>query len=182
MRLPLWLLFEETLFTSLVESHSLRGALPCLTTSDGIESLTWKVGTSNPAVFYVGVEDTGRIYEITSDGNSNGDVCFDGGMGRDGISSLVHDGTYLWSVFGEDSKLAVVDPDRGGCSLAVIHIPTQYWDTEGLVIDFENNLISVQLMSKRWTWSEYCGGVWLCLQPRQKGMYERYAKKKMFWL
>ena len=44
----------------LVESHSLRGAL-CLTTSDGIESLTWKVGTSNPAVFYVGVEDTGRI-------------------------------------------------------------------------------------------------------------------------
>lgn len=125
----------------LVESYSLRGALPCLTTSDGIESLTWKVGTSNPAVFYVGVEDTGRIYEITSDGNSNGDVCFDGGMGRDGISSLVHDGTYLWSVFGEDGKLAVIDPARDGCTLAVIDIPRQGWDTEGLVIDFENNLM-----------------------------------------
>ena len=124
-----------------IESHSLRGALPCLPTSDGIESLTWKVGTSNPAVFYVGLEDTGRVYEITSKGESNGNVCFDGGIDKDGISSLVHDGKYIWSVFGEDSKLAVIDPARGGCSLAVIDIPTQDWDTEGLVIDFENNLM-----------------------------------------
>lgn len=71
----------------LIESHSLRGALPCLPTSDGIESLTWKVGTYNPAVFYVGIEDTGRLYEITENGDSNGDVCFDGGIGRDGISA-----------------------------------------------------------------------------------------------
>lgn len=71
-----------------IESHSLRGALPCLPTSDGIESLTWKVGTSNPAVFYVGLEDTRRVYEITSSGESNGTVCFDGGIGKDGIASI----------------------------------------------------------------------------------------------
>jgi len=124
----------------LVESHSLRGALPCLTTSDGIESLTWKVGTSNPAVFYVGIQDTGRVYDITSDGSSNGDVCFESGIGRDDISGSYHDGTYLWSVFGEEGELAVIDPARGGCTLAVIDIPTQ-WDTEGLVIDFENDLM-----------------------------------------
>ena len=124
----------------LVESHSLRGALPCLPDSNGIESLTWKVGTSNPAVFYVGIQDTGRLYEITSDGESNGDVCFESGIGRDDISGSYHDGTYLWSVFGEEGKLAVIDPARGGCTLAVIDIPRQ-WDTEGLVIDFENDLM-----------------------------------------
>ena len=85
--------FNSNLGTScsvqLIESHSLRGALPCLPTSDGIESLTWKVGTYNPAVFYVGIDDTGRLYEITENGDSNGDVCFDEGIGRDGISGHV---------------------------------------------------------------------------------------------
>ena len=131
-----------TCSVQLVESHSLRGALPCLPDSNGIESLTWKVGTSNPAVFYVGIQDTGRVYEITSDGESNGGVCFDGGIGRDDISGSYHDGKYLYSVFGEDGQLAVIDPSGGGCTLAVIDIPgTQDYDNEGLVIDFENNLM-----------------------------------------
>ena len=123
----------------LIESHSLRGGLPCLPTSDGIESLTWKVGTYNPAVFYVGIDDTGRLYEITENGDSNGDVCFDGGKGRDGITGTYHDGNYLCSSFGEDGKLAVIDPNQNGCTLAVIDIPTQDWDTEGIgiVIDLE---------------------------------------------
>ena len=50
-----------------------------------------------------------------------------------------HDGNYLWSSFGEDGKLAVIDPNQNGCTLAVIDIPTQDWDTEGIVIDFEND-------------------------------------------
>jgi len=79
------------------------------------------------------------VYEITSNGNSNGDVCYESGIGRDDISSSYHE-TYLWSVFGQEGKLAVIDPARGGCTLAVIDIPTQ-WDTEGLVIDFKNNLM-----------------------------------------
>lgn len=30
-----------------------------------------------------------------------------------------HDGNYLWSSFGEDGKLAVIDPNQNGCTLAI---------------------------------------------------------------
>lgn len=52
------------------EEVSLVGAIPSLTTGNGIESLTYIETTDDGiTVFYTGVQDTGKLYKITSEGN-----------------------------------------------------------------------------------------------------------------
>mmetsp|Transcript_3864 Transcript_3864/g.8618 ORF Transcript_3864/g.8618 Transcript_3864/m.8618 type:complete len:257 (+) Transcript_3864:3775-4545(+) len=130
------------------ESKSLFGAIPCLTGSNGIESLSLKTQSSStdPAVFFVGIQDTGKVYEITSDGLSKGpDYCYEGGLpGVNDFSSSSYDGKYLWSFHGEENKIVVIDPIRD-CPLATYDMAFQMMDKdkEGFTFDVENGLIYV---------------------------------------
>jgi len=136
--------YDATLGTcsiDVIDSTSLYWALPCLTDSNGIESLTWKEGTTNPAQFYAGLQDTGKLYEVSSDGTGNG-RCHDGGLGIDDLSASSYDGRYLWSFYGETGKIVVIDPERNDCTLATYDMPSEY-DKEGLTIDKEHGLAYV---------------------------------------
>ncbi|KAL7546750.1 hypothetical protein ACHAWF_010081, partial [Thalassiosira exigua] len=123
---------------------SLYGAMPCLPDSNGIESLTLKRPSSDgePAVFFVGVQDTGKLYEVTSDGASAGPNCYHGGLGVDDLGASSYDGTNLWSVWGEEDKITVIDPTRN-CLLATYDIDLPEADKEGLLVDFDNDLVYV---------------------------------------
>jgi len=136
--------YDSTLGTcsiDVIDSTSLYWALPCLTDSNGIESLTWKEGTTNPAQFYAGLQDTGKLYEVSSDGTGNG-RCHDGGLGIDDLSASSYDGRYLWSFYGETGKIVVIDPERNDCTLATYDMPSEY-DKEGLTLDKERGLAYV---------------------------------------
>ena len=136
--------YDSTLGTcsiDVIDSTSLYWALPCLTDSNGIESLTWKEGTTKPAQFYAGLQDTGKLYEISSDGTGNG-RCHDGGLGVDDLSASSYDGRYLWSFYGETGKIVVIDPERNDCTLATYDMPSEY-DKEGLTLDKERGLAYV---------------------------------------
>lgn len=125
-----------------IERTSLLGSIPCLTDSNGIESLGLKTPSSesNPAVFFAGVQDTGKVYEITSDGWSNGpQACYDAGIGKEDVAATAYDGQYLWSFLADEDTLAVVDPIQY-CTVAVYEM-TIPMDQEGLVIDVENSLM-----------------------------------------
>lgn len=129
---------------TVVNRTSLIGAIPCLEDSNGIESLGLKTKSSNsePAVFFVGVQDTGKIYEITSAGLSNGpDYCYDAGLGVEDVSASSYDGKYLWSFIDDEDMIAVVDPTKY-CTLAIYDM-TPPANEEGLVIDIENSLMYV---------------------------------------
>mmetsp|Transcript_5291 Transcript_5291/g.8816 ORF Transcript_5291/g.8816 Transcript_5291/m.8816 type:complete len:438 (-) Transcript_5291:339-1652(-) len=136
---------EDSHFSAIVvDRKSLIGSIPCLEGSNGIESFGLMTASSvtDPAVFFVGIQDNGKIYEITSEGLSNGsDFCYDSGMGVDDVSSTTYDGTYFWSFIDREGMIAVVDPARD-CTLA-IYDTTLPANEEGLAIDFENGLVYV---------------------------------------
>lgn len=120
------------------DTVSLFHALPCLPGSNGIESLTWKETNRNGvATFFVGVQDTGKVYEVTSEGKSNGGRCYDRGLGMTDLSASSYDGKYLWSFYGERGELTVIDPSRENCQLPVYDVFSPTWDKEGIVIDFQ---------------------------------------------
>ena len=65
------------------ESTSLYNALPCLETDNGVESLALKSASSivdddEPAVFLVGIQDTGNVYQVTSTGKAASSTCYNG--------------------------------------------------------------------------------------------------------
>eukprot|EP00581_Thalassiosira_minuscula_P008544 CAMPEP_0183703882 /NCGR_PEP_ID=MMETSP0737-20130205/1441_1 /TAXON_ID=385413 /ORGANISM="Thalassiosira miniscula, Strain CCMP1093" /LENGTH=422 /DNA_ID=CAMNT_0025930683 /DNA_START=142 /DNA_END=1410 /DNA_ORIENTATION=+ len=126
-----------------IERTSLLGAIPCLTDSNGIESLGLKTpssGSDNPAVFFAGVQDTGKVYEVTSDGWSNGpQACYDAGIGKEDVAATAYDGQYLWSFLADEDTLAVVDPIQY-CTVAVYEMAIDM-DQEGLVIDVDNRVM-----------------------------------------
>lgn len=131
---------------SLVDTTSLHGAIPCLETSNGIESIALKSASTDaePAVFLVGIQDTGKIYEVTSEGRSNGPYCYDSGMGEDDVSATTYNSErgHMWSYIESEDTIAVVDASKD-CPVATYEMPssTHETDEEGLVIDFENGLM-----------------------------------------
>lgn len=118
--------------------------------SNGIESLAWKETSGGIATFFMGVQDTGKIYEIGSDGKSTDGCEYDGDLGAENLSAASFDGKYLWSLFGERDQVAVIDPERD-CTVAIYTIPTDATDPtinfpseldkEGLAIDFVNGMM-----------------------------------------
>jgi len=127
-----------------VDSANLEGAIPCMKTSNGIESLGLKSASSggDPAVFFVGIQDTGNVYEVTSEGESTGsDSCYEGGMGGDDISGATYSSKYghLWSYVESKNSIAVVDPAQD-CTVATYRIGSGM-DEEGLALDFEHKLL-----------------------------------------
>ena len=131
---------EDSCSIEVVESISLNSALPCLTTDNGIESLTLKSPstTTTPATFYVGIQDSGNLYEITSKGVPNSPNCYDGGMAASDISastySIQHD--HIWSRVESEESIAVINPTKD-CTVGIYELLSEY-DEEGLVIDFAN--------------------------------------------
>lgn len=95
--------------------------------SNGIESLAWKETSGGIATFFMGVQDTGKIYEIGSDGKSTDGCEYDGDLGAENLSAASFDGKYLWSLFGERDQVAVIDPERD-CTVAIYTIPTDATD------------------------------------------------------
>lgn len=122
-----------------VDDVGLGDALPCLETKNGIESLGLKSASraGEPAVFLVGMQDTGKIYEVTSEGESHSPRCYDGGMGGDNVSGAMYntEHRHLWSYAEGSNAIAVVDTVRG-CTVAEYQIGTRL-DEEGLAIDWE---------------------------------------------
>jgi len=133
---------------TVVESKSLYSAIPCLETSNGIESLGLKSASTStdPAVFLVGIQDTGKVYEVTAEGASNGSYCYDGtgGTGYDDISATAYNREYghIWSYIESEDTIAVVDTTRN-CPVAMHEMPSSRLDEEGLAIDFENGRMYV---------------------------------------
>mmetsp|Transcript_28151 Transcript_28151/g.59448 ORF Transcript_28151/g.59448 Transcript_28151/m.59448 type:complete len:430 (-) Transcript_28151:189-1478(-) len=142
-------------YARVVEEVSLLNSIPCLEGSNGIESLGLKTPSSDDqsAVFFVGIQDTGMVYEITSEGLPNGGngltPCYnargDGGDGGDGqftdVSATAYDGTYLWVILNDGDTIAIIDPIQS-CTLA-IYDGTILPNDEGLTIDIENMLVYV---------------------------------------
>lgn len=130
---------------SVVDSKSLYNAIPCLETSNGIESLGLKSASSldDPAVFFVGIQDTGKIYEVTSEGLSNGQICYDGGIGAEDISATTYISEYghIWSFTDDEDLITVVDVAKN-CPVAAYELPSSL-DEEGLAIDMENGLMYI---------------------------------------
>ena len=136
---------------NVIKSVSLFGSTPCLG-SNGIESLTWKETIGDVAYFYAAVQDTGKIYEITSEGTSNG--CeYNGGLGMiTDISASSYDGKYVWSFYGHKDIIVVVDPVND-CTLDTYDFPdasdtTDFpfgQDKEGLIIDVDNGMMYVAI-------------------------------------
>ena len=130
-----------------VAEYSLVGATECLTGGNGIESLALKNPSdgTNLATFYAGVQDTGKVYEITSTGLSNGQSCYDGGLGVPDVSASSYDDStgYLWSAYSNIHRVTVLDPEVN-CELATYYtgIPSET-NKEGLLIDFERNLMYI---------------------------------------
>lgn len=126
---------------SAVDSIGLEDALPCMETSNGIESFGLKRG-GNPAVFLVGVQDTGMVYEVTSEGESMGPAsCYDGGMGNTDVSGATYneEHKHLWSYVESKNMIAVIDTVRD-CPVASWSIGTGM-DEEGLAIDWERGVL-----------------------------------------
>ena len=138
---------------NVIKSVSLFGSTPCLG-SNGIESLTWKETIGDVAYFYAAVQDTGKIYEITSEGTSNG--CeYNGGLGMiTDISASSYDGKYVWSFYGHKDIIVVVDPVND-CTLDnTYNFPdasdttddfSSGQDKEGLIIDVDNGMMYVAI-------------------------------------
>ena len=142
---------------TLVKSTTLFGALPCFDTSNGIESLSYKETINGVAVFSTGVQDAGLMYEITSEGKSNGGCGYDNGLG--GISGEIYDNYgRIWSIDSKQDQIAVIDPSQDGCTLAIYDIPVESnnfpgdttfpLDKEGLSFDFTNGLLIIGLWLK----------------------------------
>jgi len=128
-----------------IYSQSLKNAIPCLETSNGIESLALKSASTenDPAVFFVGVQDTGKIYEVTSEASSNGPNCYDGGSKSTDISAsyYIEEEGHLWSLFDDRSnELVVVDPFT---NRQLAKYETDWNNEEGLVIDYANNVMYI---------------------------------------
>lgn len=126
------------------EEVSLVGAIPSLTTGNGIESLTYIETTDDGiSVFYAGVQDTGKLYKITSEGSSYNDCCYEPYEGKDDLSALNYDGTYLWAFYGDrDEIVMMMDTENGLCTVETYDIPeADGWDKEGIVVDSTRNLM-----------------------------------------
>ena len=135
---------EATCSAYAVDAVSLLGAIPSLTTGNGIESLTYIETTDDDiTVFYAGVQDTGKLYKITSEGNSYNDCCYEPYQGKDDLSALNYDGTYLWAFYGDrDEIVMMMDTENGLCTVETYDIPeADGWDKEGIVIDSTRNLM-----------------------------------------
>ena len=135
---------EATCSAHAVDAVSLVGAIPSLTTSNGIESLTYiKTIDDGISIFYAGVQDTGKLYKITSEGNSYNDCCYEPYEGKDDLSALNYDGTYLWAFYGDrDEIVMMMDTENGLCTVETYDIPeADGWDKEGIVVDSTRNLM-----------------------------------------
>jgi len=117
------------------EEVSLVGAIPSLTTGNGIESLTY-IETTDDGItaFYTGVQDTGNSYN---------DCCYEPYQGKDDLSALNYDGTYLWAFYGDrDEIVMMMDSESGLCTVETYDIPeADGWDKEGIVVDSTQNLM-----------------------------------------
>ena len=129
-----------TCTAEVIESINLYGALPCLPGGNGVESLAYKESSygaeEGVGVFFVGLQDTGVVYEITSSGLANGPTCYDGGLGGvDGISGSFYEETteILWSVYDNQDSFVAINTTKD-CSL--LAEGTLQTNEEGLAIDF----------------------------------------------
>lgn len=131
---------------TVVESKSFLGAIPCLEEYDGIKSLRLKTASSAtaPAVFFIGIQDTGKVHETTSKGFSNGpDTCYNAELGVEDVSASTYDGTHLWSFIDAKDTMVVVDPMQH-CTVAT-YAATVPANEEYFAIDFKNSLMYVAI-------------------------------------
>ena len=86
--------------------------------------------------------DTGKVYEITSEGISNG-VCYDGGLAVDDISASTYNihTKQLWSRYESQETISVIDTIQD-CTVATYELQSEY-DEEGLVIDWEKGYMYI---------------------------------------
>ena len=123
--------------STVVDSKSLYGAIPCFDQKvDDIESLELESESTDPdpAVFFVGVQVTRKIYEIISEGLSNEpDSCYDAGLGVGDISSTAYDGRYIWRILDGGNQITVFDPAED--YTRAIYDTAFTANKEGLIVD-----------------------------------------------